>query len=334
MRGRGRAARAAAVAAVTVALLWGVGRAVDGPDVRAALAGWPWWRLSWPLTAGASILLLRGLRAQLLLPPGPPWRAVMGAVAAGVLASLVTPLRLGVVVRPVLLQRRTGLPFGVGLSGVLAERLLDVLALLALVAVAAGWALPGAAGQRVEAAAGMLAGLAAVLVVALLALMAAGPRLLTAWEARLDGRPLLSWAVRLLRRVGEGSAAMTRAPRRTGLAVALTAVMWALGVSTAAVVLGGFAEIVPAGRLSVGFWATVMVANAAVPTPGSVGAYEAAGMAALAAHGVPRSTGLAASLLCHGSALLVQLVVAGGFVLAEGGRHARAQGVDPSRLDD
>lgn len=68
-------------------------------------------------------LLLRPVGKIAMLP-------LLSATAIGFLCNMVLPLRVGEVVRPVLLARRTALPVSSVLASVLLERLLDMLTIL------------------------------------------------------------------------------------------------------------------------------------------------------------------------------------------------------------
>ena len=93
--------------------------------------------------------------------------------------------------------------------------------------------------------------------------------------------------------------------------------MWGLGLAGAAVVLQGVDSAWGADHVAV-FFAGVMAANALVPTPGAVGAYEAAGVAALGALGAAPGPALAASVLLHATNLGAQAMWGLYFLAVEG----------------
>lgn len=287
--------RAVVAMVVAALLLYGLFRVVDVASVMATATRVPRWRVLAMGAAGACFLLLRAARAAVLLPAGAPHGEVLTSVSVGFLASLVGPAPLGLVVRPALLARRAGVPITTSVAGMVAERALDALALLALLGVAGGGLL-GRALVGLEDRAIAL-GPWVVLVTCI-----GGLGLLALWR-----RGALSALTAGLISVRQG---LRADPRRGWMAVLLTLVLWVGGPLSSVLVLGVFAEI-PAGPGTVAaFWASVMLAGAAVPTPGAVGAFEAAGTAALAAEGVSPVVGLAATGLVHAASLGGQAVIA------------------------
>jgi uncharacterized protein (TIRG00374 family) len=79
-------------------------------------------------------IVVRCQRWQLLLRPvGPiPFLALLSATSIGFLCNMVLPLRVGEVIRPVLLANRTHVPVSSVFASVLLERLLDMLTILLL----------------------------------------------------------------------------------------------------------------------------------------------------------------------------------------------------------
>jgi uncharacterized protein (TIRG00374 family) len=77
-------------------------------------------------------IVVRCQRWQLLLRPvgTVPFLPLFSATSIGFLCNMVLPLRVGEVVRPVLLARRTNVPVSSVLASVLLERLLDMLTIL------------------------------------------------------------------------------------------------------------------------------------------------------------------------------------------------------------
>src|SRR5206468_1137111 len=98
---------------------------------------------SWPALALAAFLNLahnvfRVLRWGLLLTPvrpRVPFRPMFSAVILGFMTTLLVPGRVGELVRPALLSAREDLPLGPCLGTVVADRLLDGVAIVALFAL-------------------------------------------------------------------------------------------------------------------------------------------------------------------------------------------------------
>lgn len=82
-------------------------------------------------------IFIRAQRWQLLLRPvgHVPLLPLVSATAIGFLCNMVLPLRVGEIVRPVLLSRRSKQPLSSVLASVVLERLLDMLTILAFLGV-------------------------------------------------------------------------------------------------------------------------------------------------------------------------------------------------------
>ncbi len=80
----------------------------------------------------AYTIVVRCQRWRLLLRPVGeiPFLALVSATSVGFLCNMVLPLRVGEVIRPVLLANRTNVPVSSVLASVLLERLLDMLTIL------------------------------------------------------------------------------------------------------------------------------------------------------------------------------------------------------------
>src|SRR5688572_28677863 len=155
-------------------LFWLAMRNVDWADVRVAFQRGhllPWL----PLSIGAYLLghVVRGwrcarlMRRQATLGLG----EATGVVVAGYAVNNIVPLRGGEVVRAVLLARRSGAGLVHAAAVIALERLLDGLALLAVVTLAMGGSPPAWAAARVTLA---LTLFASMLVLALIAAASPG----------------------------------------------------------------------------------------------------------------------------------------------------------------
>ncbi len=124
---------------ISLVFLFIAGRGVDWARAGEALshASYAWaipMLLITPLT-----MLIRALRWRVLLRPvgAPSLGSLYDATSIGFMANMVLPLRVGEVIRPVLLSRREKLPMGAVLATIVIERIFDILALITLFGIAA-----------------------------------------------------------------------------------------------------------------------------------------------------------------------------------------------------
>ncbi|MDD2803967.1 MAG: lysylphosphatidylglycerol synthase transmembrane domain-containing protein [Elusimicrobiales bacterium] len=133
--------------AVSAALLWLACRRVDFNALAGILAHIELAPLPLVLLGVCAELLIRGVKWRILLAPSGPartWDAIR-IEAAGLALNNVLPLRLGEIVRAAFAANFFKIPLATILSTILAEKALDLAALLTLAAAAAaasGIALP------------------------------------------------------------------------------------------------------------------------------------------------------------------------------------------------
>ena len=84
-------------------------------------------------------IILRALRAQLLFPAEQQQkltlRSVIESVLIGFSATSILPMRAGEIIRPLYLQRKTGVPLVSGIASMFTERIFDLVSLLTLATV-------------------------------------------------------------------------------------------------------------------------------------------------------------------------------------------------------
>ncbi len=300
------------ITVVTVALLTAWLATVDLRGMARAIA-----EASpiWIAVAGAFSVLHLFVRAI-------RWRSILGDArgpaeltdlwrytAIGYAVTFAIPGRVGEVVRPALLWRRAGTPFGLALGSIVLERVLDIAtlaAMLAAFAVLAPEQTP--AGLRPLAFALLAGAVGGVVALALVArhFSAGAARLiirLTAWlPARVrDGvRALLTSLIAAFERI-----ATLRAGARLAVLSLLT---WTPVLIT--IVAGLRATGVTCSAMAPLAMAPLTALGIAVPTPAGVGGYHAAmtwGLTHLL--GVDAGRAAAAAVVTHGASILPVIAI-------------------------
>ena len=282
---------------------------------------------------------LRALRWQVMLAPlgpthfGPAFRATV----IGFAASFILPARAGEVLRPWLLARREGLDTAAVITTIVIERLLDFVAVLALLATFFTFFDPGLSAmdpvlfQTVKTW-GTRAGYAAV--AGMLGLIGAAARpdlLLRVVDA------VTAWLPARVRGVVTGLAgqfavglAVVRDPARLALALAWSFPLWviiAAQIWVVSVAVG--VTLPPSGALLI---MALLVIGVAVPTPGAVGGFhEAYRVAATAFFGADNDHAVGAAIVLHAVGF-VPTLLAGAWLMAREGLSLTHLGAEATRV--
>lgn len=317
--------RTALVILLAIALfawfLRGADLAAVGEQIRRARAG----LLLLSLAPLALVYVARTVRWQYLLEPIGPARfgMVFRTTVIGFAAMALLPARLGDVLRPYLLARSEGFSVGSTFATVVMERLLDlvaVLALLALYVLALGGreTLPGRLLGPVEASAALAAaGAAALMIVAWT--LATHPervaRLVLTSERVLPGR--------LARRLSHLAGTFSRGFAAAREARAMTfALVWSfpvwIGIAAHVwLVTRAFEIAMPfAGAFLL---QALLVIGVAVPTPGAVGGYHAMyRLGVTAFFGAANDAAIGAAIVAHASSFIPVVALGLVFMVQEG----------------
>jgi len=125
--------------AISVLFLGFAVRGVNWSEAGAALAKahYLWVLPIFPITVWT--LYIRAQRWRVLLRPvgTPAMRTLVAATNIGFMANMVLPLRMGEVIRPMLVSRKEGEPIGAILATVVLERIFDMFTILFLFGVSA-----------------------------------------------------------------------------------------------------------------------------------------------------------------------------------------------------
>jgi len=262
--------------------------------------------------------VIRAERWQYLLAPlGPTrFRVVLRTTVIGFAASAVLPARAGEVIRPYLLARREGLSATAAFATIIVERILDLVAVLLLLAAFLVWFDPGleARDSAVFSAirfGGLLMAPVSVGALGLMFAMAGHPERLHGWllkAQRLLPTPLATMMARVARTFAEGFAAV-RSPVRVLATLGWSLVLWITIAAGAWLVAVAFGIAMP----FTGGWLmlTPLVVGVAVPTPGGVGGFhEAFRLGATSFFGADNDTAVGAAIVLHAISV-VPVVLAG-----------------------
>ncbi len=286
-------------------------------------------RLDYLLLALALVavgFVIRAERWKYLLEPigHTRFRNVLRTTVIGFGASAILPARAGEVIRPYLLARKEGLSATAAFATILVERILDLVAVLALLAAFLIAFDPGLEARDSAVFSAIRFGglvMAPVAVGALLVMffMAGHPDTLHRWllkaEAVLPSR-LAALIARFAKTFAEGFGVVRR-PERLIAAVAWSIVLWisiAAGIWAVSIAFG-------VGMPFTGAWLMLapLVVGVAVPTPGGVGGFhEAYRIGATAFFGADNNTAVGAAIVLHAISMLPVALVALIFIVQDG----------------
>jgi uncharacterized protein (TIRG00374 family) len=266
--------------------------------------------------------VIRAERWQYLLEPlgrthfGP----VLRATVIGFAASAVFPARVGEVIRPLMLAKREGLNAASTFATIVVERVLDLVAVLALLAVYLLLFDPGMEARDCSVFRAIRVGgltMAPIALAALLVMFFLGghPDALHAWLLKAE-RVLPAGAARAVAKLAQTFAegfAVVRRPQRLLIAIGWSLVMWVtVGIGVWAVARAFEIAMPLTGAL---LMLAPRVVGVAVPTPGGVGGFhEAFRVGATSFFDADNDAAVAAAIVLHavsfGPVVLVGLLFA------------------------
>jgi len=291
---------------ISAGCLW---YAFHGVDLSAMAAGIGQVGLAWVLTSvtGALLgLIIRAFRWRLLLAGGSAiglW-SLVSATFIGIMANNLLPARLGEVVRAWVLARRERTPVPTVLASIVVERLLDVVAALALLglALAVSSDLGGGAASTLKQTGQAVLLAVAVGVSALLITVHFRERLLRVgegWTVRA-GHPWTSGGMELIKRFLEGLYVLRGGLHAMAVA-GLSLLVWVVAIASFHVMAKGFHLGLTLVQTTLVF--VIVLFGIALPsTPGFVGTFHGfcvAGLAMVA--GTEPTLAAAYATLLHGS---------------------------------
>jgi uncharacterized protein (TIRG00374 family) len=263
----------------------------------------------------AYTIVIRCQRWRLLLRPlgDVPFLPLFSATCIGFFCNMVLPLRIGEVVRPVLLARRTKLPASSVLGSVLLERLLDMVTILGFLGTVV-MLVPVSETIRRSGVAFLAFAVAVVTLV--LALQRRHPlalRLMSGTFALLPAT-LRARADEAMHGFIDGLQGLGGALLRIAL---YSLFLWLTIASVFA--LGFIACGLPIPLVSGGLTLVTVVAGAvsAPSAPGFIGTFQAGCIVALALFGVDRADAIPYSFVVWATQWLAQIVLGVVFLLRE-----------------
>ena len=294
-----RTARIAASIAISVVFLALAVRNVDWGQAMGAVSGanYLYVLLMLPVTVWTLYIRAQRWRVFLGAVATPPMRPLVSATNIGFMANMILPLRIGEVVRPVLLSRHERLPLSGVLGSVVLERVFDMFTILFLFGVSAGMV---AMSGQVRNWGLMLAGLAVVVgtIVALIRWQE-GPalnllrRLCDKLPGRL-GQLVYSFVAGFVKALE-----MLDSPMAFLRAFGWSLYLWFAIASLYVLAIIAFRLPVPLLVGSVVITAIIAIAVSVPSAPGYIGAFQLGCVLALAVFSIPESEAIAFSIVVH-----------------------------------
>ena len=294
-----------------LALLVFVNPSQIGAALRQASPGW----VGLAVALYLGFLLVRGWRWQIILRASAPQTGLGDPTAITVIGfgiNAVSPFKVGDLVRAAAIGRRTHLGMGGGIATVGLERVLDVLALLAIALGTAALSGAQATGGQVWRSAAALSIVSALVMGIALWLVTHEAQALRWWSRLMDPLPVrLRAPARALAVSALQGLRSLRSPARLAVSAVLSVVIWTLVVLSLFAYFRALSPALPTSTLLLALTLFILTQAISV-TPGSLGTYEAFFVVTLRAFGAsPPATVLAVALLSHLASTAVVLVCAG-----------------------
>jgi uncharacterized protein (TIRG00374 family) len=289
----------------------------------------------------AATFWIRAFRWQLLLAPigATRFRTVFRAGVIGFAALSILPARVGDLLRPYLVAKRDGLPFSAAFATIVMERVLDLIAVLALMALyvwgfadTSTWKPNLLALIKISAAVG---GLIALALLVMAWVLASHPERVGALVHSTD-RILPR---RIARRLGElartfsSGFAVAREPRGFMLALLWSFPLWVVIAAETWAVTRAFDIALPfTGTFLLQLF---LVVGVAIPTPGGVGSYhEAYRYGVTSFFNAPNDQAVAAAIVVHAIAFIPVLLLGVIFMAQDGLSFGRLQALAGSAREE
>jgi uncharacterized protein (TIRG00374 family) len=318
-------ARTLLIVILSLGLLWLFLRGAHLDEVWSEIKRADGWWITLSLATTVGNMVIRAVRWQYLLAPigHARFRPAFRTTMIGFAASTVLPARAGEIIRPYLLARQEGLSGTATFATVVVERLLDGATVVLLLAVyVLFFAQNISAGNALYHAVrvgGLAVGAGTVVILGLMFFAAKDPEAIGRWAYKLEhllpGR-FTHMLAEALQRFAEGLA-VVRAPGRLLRALGLSVPLWlCIAVGIWAVTMAFHIEMSFTGSFLL---LSMLVVGVAVPTPGGIGAFEAAARVGLTSFfAVDNDRAVGAALILHATSVLPTLALGFLFLIQDG----------------
>ena len=307
--------------ALAIALLLWAFRGVHLDEVVRQIRSSDPWPLAFGVLLASLTFPMRLIRWRLLLrdesgAPLKPW-PLWHATAIGFMANNLLPFRAGELVRVFAATKLSGARLTATMSSIAVERVFDGLAVIGLLAVGllasdlpAGVVVGGVSLARAAQVAGLLSLGALLVAVAIVAFPETSERLVRRLlpQGRLTERLIVT-----IEGFRQGLASL-RSPALLAGVIAWSIALWTMNALALWVSFAAFD--IPVGFGGALLMQGVLVIGISVQlTPGFVGQFEAAIVAALALYGIPNDVASSYAIAYHG-ATFIPITLAGAWSLA------------------
>lgn len=295
---------------------------VDGQQLLLALSSAQYGYVIPALLVAFTGYFARAWRWQLMVDPlkHVPFKRIFPIMIIGFAWNVIIPLRIGEVVRAHLLGVRENISRPALLATVVVERVLDGVAVMALLSLV-GWLTPALPAWAVDFTriALVLFGIALIGLIMLIVSERFTLRLLALFT-RLLPQPVASRVNSLAASFVQGYVAL-RSPGHLPLIVLSTILAWFVEIVTYAVLFPAFGlNLAPSIFVSAtSFYAVVLNLATLVPSPpGFTGTIEGFGVAALDVFNINKASGLSLTVVGHAIQLVVILTLGAWAIRHEG----------------
>lgn len=244
--------------------------------------------------------IFRTIRWKLLLNSNPKYNNKIGfdSIQLGNFVNYILPLRAGEIARPLLLTKKTKIPFPTTMASVVVERFFDLACVLALFALLV-YLIPDLPVWASEGV--FVLGILAFIILTVMSLASFYPRTLKKTAIIfLNFLPSIfkKKILKLLDLIIEGTSVLNQFKNLIFI-IGLTAIIWFSNILLFYIWTLMLPNAVASFELSLACSVLIALAVAAPSAPGFIGVYQIGCVAAFAIFGIDKETAIAFSLVTH-----------------------------------